>query len=242
VSAHTALATLVEAASGYYRGAGRFAWHFARGKLRGDPIYAALLAQGLLGNSARVLDLGCGQGLLAAWLLSAAALHQRKLGGIWPANWPPPPSLGSYLGIETEPREAARARAAFADAPSIRIVHGDIRDVDYPAADAVVILDVLHYIDYRSQETVLEHVRAALAPQGKLLLRVGDAAGGMAFAVTQAVDATVALLRLRRWMRFATRPLSEWRELLSRYGLRAQVLPMSQGTPFANFLLVAEPA
>ena len=42
----------------------------AGGKLRGDPVYAALLAQGLLAGRARVLDLGCGQGLLAAWLLA----------------------------------------------------------------------------------------------------------------------------------------------------------------------------
>ena len=55
----------------------------------------------------------------------------------------------SYTGIEINPREVARARRALrsiSGAPC-RIVHGDIRDADYGAADAVVMLDVLHYID-----------------------------------------------------------------------------------------------
>lgn len=50
---------------------GRFAYHFARGKLGGDPVFLALLERGLLSDRARILDLGCGQGLLAAWLLAA---------------------------------------------------------------------------------------------------------------------------------------------------------------------------
>jgi SAM-dependent methyltransferase len=78
MSAEPALASLIDAASAPYRAAGRFAWHFARGKLRGDPVFAALLAQGLLAGRARVLDLGCGQGLLAAWLLAARALEAAK--------------------------------------------------------------------------------------------------------------------------------------------------------------------
>jgi len=52
-------------------------------------------------------------------------------------------------------------------------VHGDIRDVDYGSADAVVILDVLHYLDYPAQERVLQRVRGALGPRGLLLLRPG---------------------------------------------------------------------
>ena len=242
MSADTALSSLVESASSYYRGAGRFAWHFARGKLHGDPVYAALLSQGLLGHGPRILDLGCGQGLLAAWLLAAGALHERKLAADWPASWPAPPPLGQYFGIDADPREVARGHRAFAQVPLIRIVQGDITHVDYPAADAVVILDVLHYIDYRSQEAVLARVRGTLVPGGKLLLRVGDAAGGARFALSQAVDAAVVLLRQHRWARLWARPLSEWRALLARFGFAVRALPMSQGTPFANFLLVAEPA
>ena len=62
---HTAL---IDRASEPYRGAGAFAYNFARGKLRSDPVFCALLERGLLLGRGHILDLGCGQGLLAAWL------------------------------------------------------------------------------------------------------------------------------------------------------------------------------
>lgn len=85
---------LIAEASAPYRAAGRFAWHFARGKLAFDPVFPALLSLGLVPDQARILDLGCGQGLLLA-LLTAA--RDRFESGGWPADWPPPP--GS-IGIE----------------------------------------------------------------------------------------------------------------------------------------------
>ena len=238
------LAPLIEAASAYYRGAGHFAWHFARGKLKGDPVFAALLAHGLLAGRSTVLDLGCGQGLLAAWLLAAHARYASDEPDVWPHGWPAPPLLRAYTGIEINAREVARARHAFTLDPgsALQIVHGDIRDVDYDPADAVVILDVLHYLDYSAQERILQRVRGALAPHGVLLLRVADAAGGSRFRLSQAIDQTVALARRRRWVPLSCRPLRAWQELLSACGFSARALPMSVGTPFVNVLLRAQAA
>lgn len=237
-----ALAPLIETATAYYRGAGHFAWHWARGKLAGDPAFAAILAEGLLSGRRRILDLGCGQGLLAAWLLAARACHASDAPRGWPHGWPQPPSLRQYIGIEINARDVARARRAFALDPGaeLQFVHGDIRDVDYGTADAVVILDVLHYLDYSAQERVLDRVRGALGRDGLLLLRVGDAAAGARFALSKAVDHTVALLRHRRWVRLDCRPLRVWERLLAGYGFRTHAVPMSEGTPFVNFLLRAE--
>ena len=237
-----ALAPLIDAASAYYRGAGRLAWHWARGKLGGDPAFAAILAHGLLSGRSRILDLGCGQGLLAAWLLAARSYHASEAPRVWPQGWPAPPSLRQYTGIEINPREVARGRHAFALDPgaAVSIVHGDIRDADYGSADAVVILDVLHYLDYRAQEKVLSQVRSALGPRGLLLLRIGDAAGGMRFTFSKAVDHTVALMRRRRWVRLECRPVLAWEQLLGGCGFRTHAMPMSEGTPFVNVLLRAE--
>jgi SAM-dependent methyltransferase len=235
MSAEPALASLIDAASAPYRAAGRFAWHFARGKLRGDPVFATLLAQGLLAGRARVLDLGCGQGLLAAWLLAAHALEAT---GAWPRSWPPAPQPQRLLGVEINPREVQRAHLALGT--RAQIVLGDIRHVDYAASDAIVMLDVLHYTNYAAQETALARARAALAPGGVLLLRVGDAAGGVRFTLGQAIDRLVALVRRGRLLRLWCRPLREWLALLERLGFRARVVPMSAGTPFANFLLIGD--
>ena len=119
------LAPLVDAASAYYRGAGRFAWQFARAKLASDPAFAEILARGLLSGRARILDLGCGQGLLAAWLLAARGLHASDAPGAWPQRWPVPPMLQQYTGIEINLREVERARHAFTLDPGtkVQIVH-----------------------------------------------------------------------------------------------------------------------
>jgi len=46
---------LIERASASYRRAGRFALHFARGKLRWDPVFRHLLSQGLIAPGARLI-------------------------------------------------------------------------------------------------------------------------------------------------------------------------------------------
>lgn len=233
---------LINAASAYYRRAGRFAWHFARGKLARDPAFRAILEQGLLAGRERLLDLGAGQGLLAAWLLAGRACATSGNGAAWPRHWPPAPPLRSYVGVEINAQEVRRARCAFALDPGalVEIIHGDIRDVDYGTPDAVVILDVLHYNDYASQEDILRRVRAALGPGGLLLMRVGDAEGGLGFTLSKAVDRTVALARRGRWRALKCRPLKEWQRLLAGLGFRTRTVSVGGGAAFANTLLCAE--
>ncbi len=225
---------MVATAAEPYRAAGRFAWHFARGKLGGDPAFAGLLQHGLIPSQARILDLGCGQGLLAAWLCAA---HAMCAAGKWPRDWPPAPEMAAFRGIELMPRDVRRARLAMPEKWVVE--HGDIRTADFGQADVVVILDVLHYMDFAAQEDVLRRVRAALQPHGLLLLRVGDAAGGLRFRISNGVDFLAATARGHRLGRLYCRRLSQWIDALKDLGFTVKPLPMSQGTPFANVLLVA---
>lgn len=225
---------LVASAAAPYRAVGRFAWHFARGKLRGDPAFAGVLERGLIPAGNRLLDLGCGQGLLASWLL-AARFHYD--GGDWPAGWPAPPRIARIDGIELMPRDVARAQAALGDAACF--IAGDIRDREFGKADAVVILDVLHYLSIPEQDAVLERVREALRPAGTLLLRIGDANGGWGFRWSTWVDHASMFARGHGYVRLYCRRLAEWTDALARLGFRVQPVPMSAGTPYANVLLVA---
>jgi SAM-dependent methyltransferase len=230
--------SLHEQACRPYRRAGRFAWHFARGKLGRDPVFRTMLEQGLVPAQARVLDLGCGQGLLAS-LLAAVDDHQRDQA--WPRNWAQPPLRARYTGVELMPRDVERARAALASsAADAAFVCGDIREVTLPASDVVVILDVLHYFPHAAQAEVLQRIRGALRPAGRLLLRIGDAADRRRFRISQWVDRAAAWSRGHRVAPTFCRPLDEWRQLLQSLDFRVAPLPMSQGTPFANVLLVAD--
>ncbi|MGE0801407.1 MAG: polysaccharide deacetylase family protein [Lautropia sp.] len=211
---------LLDAATARYRPAGRFAYHFARGKLGADPAFGAIAHLGWIAPGSRVLDLGCGQGLLASLLLATG--------------------LGCRVrGIELMPADAERGRIALGDAAEI--VCGDIREVPFGSADVAVILDVLHYLDYADQDRVLARLHAALAPAGLLLLRVGDADGGLPFRFSNWVDRVVTRVRGHRLGRLYCRPLSQWRRALAAAGFTVETMPLSQGTPFANVLLLARP-
>jgi SAM-dependent methyltransferase len=226
--------TLLEAACEPYRDAGRFAYKFARGKLGRDPVFLAILKHGLLQSRTRILDLGCGQGLLAAWLLAAARCCEL---GQWPADWPPAPRPRSIRGIELMRRDVERAQRALGAGSGV--VQGDIRSAEFGAADAVVILDVLHYMDLEPQRQVLARVRAALPIGGLLLLRVCDAGGGFRFDYTQWIDKVVMLARGHSFVTTHSRNVVQWRELLQQCGFDSESVPMSKGTLFANVLLIA---
>ena len=226
-------AALIDRACEPYRRAGLFAYNFARGKLSGDPVFRTLLERGLLLGRGHILDLGCGQGLLASWLRAALLCYES---GSWPQGWPPAPTPRSTRGIELMVRDVERARAALG--PSCEISQGDIRSTDFGITDAVVILDVLHYMTREEQLQVLKRVRAALPERGLLLLRIGDADGGLRFLYSQWVDKLVMLFRGQSPVNTHCRSATQWRELVRECGFEVQAAPMSGGTRFANVLLI----
>jgi SAM-dependent methyltransferase len=145
-----------------------------------------------------------------------------------------------YTGIELMARDVVRARAALGGLnPVPSFVCADMCRAELPASDVVVILDVLHYVDHAAQDALLARVRDALAPRGRLLLRVGDADRRRGFVTSQWVDRIVTLTRGHRVPPTFGRPLSGWTRRLHHLGFGVQAVPMSAGTPFANVLLVA---
>lgn len=216
-------ARLVAAAAALYRGG--FAHRFARGKLSRDPLFTTLLATGAIPDAACLVDLGCGQGLLGAWLHAArAAWIGRETHG-WPADWPPAPKVATYLGIDRSRADIARARGAL---PAFaRVFKGDVRTLGptlLDRCDVVALLDVLHYLDRSGQEALLRAIAAGLPPWGVIVLRVGDAGAVRASRVGNAVDRVVGLLRGHPQWRLHRRSLDDWVDVLDRLGFDVELL------------------
>ena len=227
--------SLLDAATAPYRKGGLFTYHFARGKLSRDPVFAFLLQRGVIVENADVVDIGCGQGLLASLLLATAnATH-------WPQGWPVARPIKSYFGVDLMQADIARATEALGHlSPRVQFAQGDMCQRIFPICDVAVILDVLHYVPIDAQNDVVDRVVAALRANGRLLLRIGDAKGGIGFAVSQWVDRVSTRIRGHRVTPTFCRPLADWVLLLQGKGLSVQAIPMHQGTPFANILLRAD--
>jgi SAM-dependent methyltransferase len=228
---------ICRAASRPYLQADRFAYYFARGKLAADPLFTDLLLSGALSGCQHVLDLGCGQGLLRAWLHAA---QTQCFEGDWPTGWPEPPRPLHFRGVDVRRNCIRRAQVAWGHLAQFDVQ--DLREADCRGADAVLVLDVVHYIDYVDQQALLSRVRSALRPGGVLILRVADAAGGIAFRLSGWVDQMNDLVRDGRRSPFFCRSLPQWLALLQSCGFTARTCDGKGGRSFANRLLIAHAA
>jgi 2-polyprenyl-3-methyl-5-hydroxy-6-metoxy-1,4-benzoquinol methylase len=190
-------------------------------KMRSDPLYEAVLKQ--LGSSPlRLLDIGCGLGLLAFYLRS----H----------GFQPP-----VLSIDYDERKIAEAsrvagRAGFED---LWFRHHDVRDGLPDHSGNVTILDILHFF---KREPLLDLLRAAagcVAPGGRLIIRTGINDGSWRYRATAAGD---VLAKLTLWMkagpvRYPTH--DDLGEALAPFG-RLTIDPLWGRTPFNSHLVVLQ--
>ncbi|MGH6610430.1 MAG: class I SAM-dependent methyltransferase, partial [Burkholderiaceae bacterium] len=191
---------------------------------------------GRIADGARILDVGCGLGVLAALLAEAELCAS----GAWPKSWLPPPARWTLHGFDVRASAIEAGRRALHDLPDrVTLEVGDARRVALPVSDIAVIFDVLHYMDVAAQQSLLTRVHAALAPAGTLLLRVADARPDWRFRYTLAIDWLISFGRGMPWPRLHCRPLADWHALLDAVGFSVTSQPMSDGTPFANVLLIA---
>ena len=226
---------LISAADRYLQG-GIVAWEFARGKLRGDPIYQEVLSGRLVPSGRVLVDIGCGQGLMLAALAEA---RRRTAADDWPIGVARPPHFEHLVGIELRPRIARLASHALdGDA----IIHcDDAVRVDVEPASAILLFDVLHLMSLEQQDVLLRALAARLLPDGTMLVREANAAGGSAFQFVRIGNWLKAIVTGNWRQRFAFRSTADWQRLFESVGFESTVRDMRAGTPFANVLFAVTP-
>lgn len=221
---------IVRRASDRYVGTSLTAWEFARGKMRGDSVYRETVARGLLRSGRTLLDVGCGQGLMLAFLADA---RRTFLSGTWPPGWAEPPEFGRLIGVELRPRAARLARRALAGVADI--VEGDARQYASAGCDAILLFDVLQMMTAPEQDALLAALAATLEPGGVMLVREADAGAGWRFQAIRAGNRLKAIVTGRWRQRFAFRSTREWLASFDRLGLDAAPQLADNG-PHANVL------
>ncbi|GAB3730412.1 class I SAM-dependent methyltransferase [Luteimonas pelagia] len=199
----------------------RWHYHYARIKLRTDPLYPGVV-DALRGSEAPLLDLGCGIGLLAHALRGAGLAMP-------------------YRGVDNDAPKVAQARRAAGRA-GLRDVRFDLMDLSDgppPHAGSVAILDVLQFVPPDVQDAILDAAVAMLAPGGRLVIRTGLEDGSARARTTRRID---AFSRILGWMNAGPKRYPDADTLRVRFeaaGLRAEFTPLHAGTPFNNWRIVA---
>jgi len=193
---------------------------YVLGKLATDPAYRAAL-EILRAHPLPVLDLGCGLGLLAFYL--------REHGFEQPIT-----------GIDTDAKKIARARRAAArHYPGITFETGDAGGESIASGRAVVLLDVLHYLDDASQAALLDRLAGSLEAGGIAIIRNTPRDRSWRFALTYLEEIWV---RASRWITSRgpiNFPTSE--EIAAPFrarGCAEEIRPLWGSTPFNSHLYV----
>lgn len=164
-----------------------------------------------------ILDLGCGEGLLANFL--AISSPQRKI-----------------IGIEIAKERLARAKKGI---KNTNFYVGDIVEVSYPKTDSIVLFHVLHHLPGRlAQEKVLQKAKNSLKKGGELIIVEVHVKPTIKY-----LSAWIADFFLVPWVfekRFMTRAYfrkdKEWIKLLKSIGFKIKTTEETVGRPFPNII------
>ena len=125
---------------------------YARFKMLLDPMFPRLAD--FIKPGWKIIDLGCGFGIPASWLL---AIH---------------PGL-TFISLEPDPERARLAGRALRHKAEVH--HGGAIELDRLETgrfDGVLMLDMAHYLPDEELSAVLSRLRQDLNPGGRLIMRV----------------------------------------------------------------------
>ncbi len=124
-------------------------------KLKSENYYQQF--HELLPHSGQILDLGCGYGFMC-YTLHWAAQGKRK-----------------FTGVDYDEKKIDTARHCFGRTEHIQFVNQEIATFELEKYDGIIISDVLHYLHPETQQKLIALAIDSLLPNGKLIIRDGDA-------------------------------------------------------------------
>jgi uncharacterized protein len=123
----------------------------------------------LIGDRKRIYDLGCGLGFLSYYLKSAQPGRR-------------------ITGLDYDEDKITVAQNCYQKDAHIDFLAGDVTQFIPEQADAVLLMDILHYLSEAEQLQVLENAVNNLNPNGVILIRDGITDDSEKFIATQQTE------------------------------------------------------
>jgi len=190
--------------------------HYAEWKIRLDPAYRLLGDLALCDGIDRILDVGCGPGVLVAYMIERG--FQGVLEGFDP----------------DEEKISIACRSVRADGVSFAV--GRAQDLpDWHGS--IVALDVIHYLSPSEREMFFRSVKRALREGDRAWVRLTVADSSWRYRWTRLEEWFV---RASGWIPLRSHSFPTRREvesLAAQAGLQFDLRPMWGITPFNSYLL-----
>jgi len=175
----------------------------------------------LLPAEGRILDVGCGFGLFAAYF--AQTQPARRI-----------------TGVDTNASRIETARKVMAEVgeEGHEFIAGDARDIRKVAAgtfDAIYVLDVMHHVPREDQEALLGCLYDLLVPGGVLVVKDITTEPKFGLKFTELLDRVMV-----GWNEpLAYRHHSEWGEMLGKLGMRTRAVRVPDILPYPHVVIAA---
>jgi SAM-dependent methyltransferase len=176
----------------------------------------------LLRDEGRILDVGCGFGLFAAYF---AQTQPRR----------------SIVGVDPSARRIRLASALCErlGLPNHRFIEGDIRSAPLEGPfDAAYVLDVMHHLPRADQVSVLERLRSLLRPGGMLLVKDITTEPRFGLLFTEALDRLMVGWREP----LCYRHHRDWGRILSNLGFYVRMVRVPDILPYPHVVIAATKA
>lgn len=155
----------------------------------------------LIPQKGTILDIGCGNGGFTNFLSIKS-------------------SERVVLGIDHSRKRIKSANKTVGKRKNIKFILGDAITVKQPSANCYLIVDVLHHIDFRSQEKLLKFLTKKMGNNSMLIIKEVDPSDRIPFFFGHIIEKI-----LYPKERIYARSKKDWGILFRSLGLVAQTIP-----------------
>jgi len=147
-----------------------------------------------------IVDLGCGWGMFANLL--ALKSPQRNV-----------------YGIDLDTRKISWAKKTLTEnRKNINFLAQDLKDLDLPSVEAVVLYDVAHHLEEETQTKVLQECYKKLSVGGYLILKENDVVPFWKLQVANFVEAIALGFNITESAKVVFRSREDWKKRLTSIG------------------------